>query len=59
MSDQTDAFTAKALEAGLVTQPAPGSLQSGEGEPQRPELPWVQLPVDVRINRDFNSELER
>lgn len=57
MSDQSDALQKKALEAGIVEQTPPPQPPALEDDPERPELPWVALPVDGRIVNDFNTEI--
>ena len=58
MSDQADALSKTALAAGIIEQqqPALGVLLE-DGDPERPELTWVLLPGDGRINSEFNEEI--
>lgn len=56
MSDQVEALKRKALEAGIIDQdPAIGVLLDDPAE--RPELPRVLLPLDGRLNSDFNRDV--
>lgn len=58
MSDQADALNRKAVESGLVSQPPPAPPKEiGDGEDGRPELPWVQLPIDGRQAWAFANEI--
>lgn len=56
MSDQVQALKKKALEAGIIDQSdEPPELLDDPAE--RPELPRVLLPLDGRLNSDFNRDM--
>lgn len=57
MSDQADALRRKAIEAGIVDHVPPVVPPVNDDEPERPRLPWVELPLDGRIAHDFNVEI--
>ena len=58
MSDQSDALNKKAMEAGLVGQPAAVPAKAiDDGEIERCDLPWVQLPMDGRQAWAFANEI--
>ena len=58
MSDQADALNKLALQSGLIGQPPAAPPRAvDDGEDGRPDLPWVQLPVDGRQAWAFANDL--
>ncbi len=57
MSEQSKALNKLAIDSGVLVQQSHVTPELDESDPQRPGLPWVQLPVDGRINNDFNRDV--
>ena len=57
MSDQTDARNRAALVGGIIEQEPRLAVVLEDEAGERPDMPWVQLPGDGRMNSDFNREI--